>query len=362
MLSCDEIENIISAYYDGELGEAAGKQVEEHLFSCDRCKKRLAEIKMVSSAIKKIELPEYNEEFSSKVIKEIEKNGLGRKGGIRLWKKLAVYGSLAACVALFCGIYFTVKSPVFIDKDTVSVSTEKAEKNEEITTSEGEKNTEQSEVLETKIANENTENKDEMPVKKETIKEKIYETIIENITDPAESDNAVKENSVPEAVISAPPVISVIVAPESQIKDTLHESDYKAQNTDSETLDKSSVQDFEENSDAENSEMSAAVGAEGGGALRSSSENIPQMGSAAVSEAKKERAVYFRLKDADKKEAVENVLRLYAAVENGEGYIRAKILDANYDACLATLRALECIEEYKEESIDGEQGIIQIDF
>ena len=39
MLSCDETKNLLSAYYDGELGVAAASEVAEHLDSCEECRK-----------------------------------------------------------------------------------------------------------------------------------------------------------------------------------------------------------------------------------------------------------------------------------------------------------------------------------
>lgn len=37
MLSCEDVKNLLSAYYDGELGVAAQQQVAEHLAACEAC-------------------------------------------------------------------------------------------------------------------------------------------------------------------------------------------------------------------------------------------------------------------------------------------------------------------------------------
>lgn len=45
MLSCQQVEQALSAFVDGELDEAPCQQVEEHMAACPRCRGALAELR-----------------------------------------------------------------------------------------------------------------------------------------------------------------------------------------------------------------------------------------------------------------------------------------------------------------------------
>lgn len=49
---CDEVKELLSPYFDGELDEKDTKIVKKHLGQCLTCRRQLAEIRQLSSLIK----------------------------------------------------------------------------------------------------------------------------------------------------------------------------------------------------------------------------------------------------------------------------------------------------------------------
>ena len=109
MLSCDETKNLLSAYYDGELGVAAAEQVAQHLCSCDKCQKALDDLGFVSSTFNEIDFPILDDAFKASLHEKLVKTQKILKPKNNLYKTIRPYIAVAACLVLVVGIYAAVE-------------------------------------------------------------------------------------------------------------------------------------------------------------------------------------------------------------------------------------------------------------
>lgn len=132
MLSCDETKNLLSAYYDGELGVAAAEQVAQHLCSCDKCQKALDDLGFVSSTFNEIDFPILDDAFKASLHEKLVKTQKILKPKNNLYKTIRPYIAVAACLVLVVGIYaavergnlFSNNTPITRSVSPVSVDTE----------------------------------------------------------------------------------------------------------------------------------------------------------------------------------------------------------------------------------------------
>lgn len=72
MLSCEDVKNLLSAYYDGELGVAAQQQVAEHLAACEACREEYEQLKALSGAFGALTFPESDKAFRAGLHERLE--------------------------------------------------------------------------------------------------------------------------------------------------------------------------------------------------------------------------------------------------------------------------------------------------
>lgn len=110
MLTCEEVKNLLSAYYDGELGVAAQQQVAEHLASCESCREELKQLKSLSAAFETLTFPEADKAFRSSLHERLEAETKKNRplGWRTMWKDMRTYATIAACLVLTIGIYAAV--------------------------------------------------------------------------------------------------------------------------------------------------------------------------------------------------------------------------------------------------------------
>jgi anti-sigma factor RsiW len=76
-LRCDEIEEFLYLYEDGELDQKEKTKVEEHIRTCPNCSKKLADLKLIRAEVKEKKVPQppetYWESFAQRVREKIER-------------------------------------------------------------------------------------------------------------------------------------------------------------------------------------------------------------------------------------------------------------------------------------------------
>lgn len=112
MLSCEDVKNLLSAYYDGELGVAAQQQVAEHLAACEACREEYEQLKVLGGAFGALAFPVADKAFRASLHERLEaeakKNKTVRFGTV--WRDMRTYAAIAACLVLTVGIYAAVKN------------------------------------------------------------------------------------------------------------------------------------------------------------------------------------------------------------------------------------------------------------
>jgi anti-sigma factor RsiW len=109
----DEIEDLFSAFYDGDLGDEDKKRVEAHLESCERCESEYADfvkaIEQISGLSKrKVAAPP---DFEKGVESTIEKRSAGRFfAGHRLTDRAPLTILALLAIAIGVGLYLWQRS------------------------------------------------------------------------------------------------------------------------------------------------------------------------------------------------------------------------------------------------------------
>ncbi len=85
MTQCGDIENKLSAYFDGVLSAGEKKLVEEHLAHCARCSANLSELKKTEDLLHSLKAVDPPPWFTQKVMARVREESTSRKG---LLKKL----------------------------------------------------------------------------------------------------------------------------------------------------------------------------------------------------------------------------------------------------------------------------------
>lgn len=107
-MNCNEIKDLMSSYVDGELSENEKKLVEEHINSCDDCKKEIESYKQLIKIIK--DLPEeeppkgYCKRLHDKLLNEVPITKINKITKIIDNKKWVKYAGVAACLILVISV------------------------------------------------------------------------------------------------------------------------------------------------------------------------------------------------------------------------------------------------------------------
>ncbi len=366
MLSCKEVKDLLSAYYDGELGVAASKQIEEHLDVCADCRRELEDIERLSGEIKSLEFPAGDEAFaaslSAALASQVQKS---KKNPGSIWYKMRPYAAVAACFVIAAGIYTAQLRGYIIPNNTVEpVKVGDAENtpapakiaNENINTDENvDKVSEKTPEPTAKVVTDylsrlmpEEQNKNEnskpapTPVMRNISEDKTADTdagSVEEYTEPADVSAPAEETALP----SAPPDTNeetITSVPEAT---PIPAAGYS-------TTEGSSGGGPVASGGSGGGASAMPAGGGGGG----SSSGATAIGSGIT--------VRFKLVDAAQKDKVHSILSNYGNVSEGDGYMKVRVLAANYDAALATVRSIGALSELSVSGESGAYGFIEIEY
>lgn len=352
MLSCDETENLLSAYYDGELGVAAAQQVEQHLASCKSCKAKLEDMNLLKSAVKIIDFPDADEKFQKALHERLEMSASSLRPNRfgKIFKIIRPYAAAAACVVLAAGIYtaadrgyLSPKTPIPVtDEHTMTVISPALPDNTG-SNAENEIQTEADNTVRGKVVSGTADPK--------TVRESVSSNVSEKNDDgntaesakPADSRIAEDTKNVAEADV-----------PDNMATDeqsALSEPQARESYVPSES---SAVNSGEAQPDGEKAVLASSFSAGGGCGGDSAKSAEPEVSV----------TVTFVLEDSTKRDYVEEILGRYGVVEVGVESIRVRVLSANLEACVATLRAIDGVSELGSAKTDGdgEHSYVQVNF
>mgnify|MGYP004657007753 CR=1 FL=1 len=334
MLSCSEVENLLSAYYDGELGVAASQQVEKHLASCKSCMAKLEKMHVITSAVRGIDFPQADDGFQAMLGERLERAAAKMKPSktARILKFIRPYAAAAACLVLAVGIYTAVDRGYFS----------------------------QTEQPETQIAvwQPNVGAASENPEIKSNIAPTAEPKTVQ--TDRAEP----KTRSVP---TQKPPAAAA--EPKTDVSENTQDTDKTTSFADTENdsvmmenVSQPSPEPAEERGTKQQIIKNVTQGYEDIAGV--SAHSAGGSGGGGSAEKKFDVTVTFRLDSAEKTAYIEQILAQYGEVSQSGTAIRAKVLAANFDACLATLRAVDGLTETGSAKTEGsgEHGGIVINF
>ena len=104
-MNCDR--RLLSQYRDGELSPGQRRLVDEHLISCEECRKTLRDYEGISQAIKTLRRYEAPRSLVKDVYARIEEDRFGSSVGLK-WSDVLRFGSLAAATFVLVLIGSTV--------------------------------------------------------------------------------------------------------------------------------------------------------------------------------------------------------------------------------------------------------------
>lgn len=357
MLSCKEVRDLLSAYYDGELGVAASKQIEEHLESCFECRKELEDIKMISSEIKSLEFPIADEAFAASLSAALANQTQKAKPPVSIWHKIRPYAAAAACFVVAAGIY-TAYNRGYVEPDNsaepVKYSVEESTpaqtgtENENVMTLSADVPSptpeDKTEYKEKSINKSDKKTEDFRAVAAEHI-ESGKEAVVSVDASPSATPAPVIENSPVAASENVTPAdapviedVSLTIEPEAT---TAPAPDYNT------------TGGSEASTSAGGSVEATPAPISGGGGSGGGSSSAA-LGSGIT--------VRFMLGNAEQKDFVQSVLSSYGNVSEGAGYMRVRVLAANFDAAVATLRSMGALTETDVSGESGAYGFIEIEY
>ncbi len=304
MLSCDEALNLLSAYYDGELGVAASNQVKEHLCSCEQCSKVLEDVAFLSSAVSKIDFPKVDDAFAKSLHEKLEKKADRPKKYYKIMRAIRPYAAVAASLAIVIGIYAVVDKRDIGTQNEIPIA-----------------------ISTLDIANSNEDNVS-LEDNEDTNK------VEENIVTPTPAKQRAVTNNKNMTVYDDSKTITK--AEENSPEDIVKEE-------------ARSVQAYE------------SYDEEHGVAEASYSEDAEKEN---VDIAEKEiELVYarFKLLDILQKEKIISILEMYGTPQVSDTNINLQILAANYNACIEVLKSVEGLDKYEETPIDDGEEYCYID-
>ena len=333
MLSCSEVENLLSAYYDGELGVAASQQVEKHLASCKSCMAKLEKMHVITSAVRGIDFPQADDGFQAMLGERLERAAAKMKPSktARILKFIRPYAAAAACLVLAAGIYTAVDRGYF--SQTEQPETQIAVRQPDAGT-----------------VSENAE------IKSNTAPTAEPKTVQADRAEP-------KTSSVP---TQKPPAAA---EPKTDVRENTQDTDKNTRSADTENggvMTENILQPSSEPTDesGKNQQMIKNVTQGDEDVAGASVHSAGGSGGGGSAEKKFDVTVTFRLDSAEKTAYIEQILAQYGEVSQSGTAIRAKVLAANFDACLATLRAVDGLTETGSAKTEGsgEHGSIVISF
>lgn len=323
MLSCEETKNLLSAYYDGELGVAAANEVAEHLASCEACRKLFEDMSFLSEAFASVKHPEIDEKFTQSLHEKLAQTSKSmRPKGLGVWiTKTRPYIAAAACFVLMVGVYAAVhngqhstntQQPVPI---TAQLQADETQKDISTVTEKISPTPKADTEKEYVATNQNTKRTYDLKTADlKTAKPVSYAV--------AESEN--KKNE--QAQFSALDEDDENALANSRVV----AEDEPNQTVESEVLMPSpsqpSLDVADEHLEGENTQAHGGGG--GGGSSAQTKPSIAQ----------------FVLMDKTQIEALKDIVYNYGTCDINENYIHLTVLSANYDACIEVLSGLEWLE------------------
>ena len=309
MLSCDEALNLLSAYYDGELGVAASNQVKEHLCACEECSKVLEDMAFLSSAVSKIDFPKVDDAFAKSLHEKLEKKADRPKKYYKIMRAIRPYAAVAASLAIVIGIYAAH------NKANIGVQNE--------------------------------------------IPFEIRSLEIQNST----ADDAFLEDNK-----TADAVKEDTAAPTPARQRAVTNNKNMTVYDDSKTITKAEENNEEKALQQETiNEEPQAVQAyesydEEHGALPASYSEDAEKENVDIAE-KEIELVYarFKLSDILQKEKIISILEMYGTPQVSDTNINLQILAANYNACIEVLQSVEGLDKYEETPVDDGEEYCYID-
>lgn len=339
MLSCNDVKGLLSAYYDGELGVAASKQIEEHINECASCRAELEQLKRISAEMKSLEFPLADDSFKAALAGALEKQPQKSKHTSKLWHSMKPYAAVAACFVVAVGIY-AANMRGYVTPDSASIEPTR------LTSDVGGKNIEQADA-----ADEIVDEADEK-VSAETAKPTVSpkKPIVKN--DERTATKAIEVSTrTPEPTASAE-------TPDVHADCRIVTSDAEPNATEVATPAESSDNSGAKAVSGDDKHDSALSAGSGGGGASSGG------GGAAAPQAATARnamTARFRLKDTDRMDDVKNILKNYGSVSEQNGCIRVNVLEANYAAAISTLRSMSELAEIAESENDEAYCVIEVD-
>lgn len=344
MLTCEEVKNLLSAYYDGELGVAAQQQVAEHLASCESCREELKQLKSLSAAFDTLAFPEADKAFRSSLHERLEAEARKNKTfrWSTMWKDMRTYATVAACLVLTIGIYAAVGNHSVQPPVTGPVSSPAAER----PTASADADFIPAEPDNTPAGQ--TDSGDAALAQQTPPGSSAAPKTAQNGTDAAAKREPKQEpavTAVPDTGYVAEPVPTV--SPEQTIAPYTDEPHGAVKEIPAETPAPSggNSQPPDENMDSN----------KGGG----SPDTLTVDPKANVT-----TVASFKLQDAALYNQVVELLGSFGTVTESEGQIEAKVLDSNFKACVTALRAMEGVQETGSITKEGDSSghdYVQVD-
>lgn len=353
MLTCEEVKNLLSAYYDGELGVAAQQQVAEHLASCESCREELKQLKSLSAAFETLTFPEADKAFRSSLHERLEAETKKNRplGWRTMWKDMRTYATIAACLVLTIGIYAavgnnSVQPPVTGPVSSPAAGTDLQPPSDvEIIPAQPEGDT--STAAPTDGATDAGQNPSDAPsVPKIAQGDTGANTNMQQ--EPQQEPATVAEPDAGQATVPVP-------------------TEAPAETTIPNTEEPKGIVKEVPTATATPDSNAGQSGANNVGGTNPGS-TIEEPGSPDTltidPNASAATVASFKLKDAALYDQVVALLGSFGSVTESEGQIEARVLDVNFESCLAALRSLNGLQETGSITTEGDSSghcYIQID-
>lgn len=349
MLTCEEVKNLLSAYYDGELGVAAQQQVAEHLASCESCREELKQLKSLSSAFDTLAFPEADKAFRSSLHERLEAEARKNKTfrWSTMWKDMRTYATVAACLVLTIGIYAAVGNHSVQPPVTGPVS---------------------SPMAEGPTASADAGFIPEEPDKASAGQTDGGDAALAQQTPPGSStvpktakggrDTTVGQQPNQEPAVTTAPDTGYVTEPVPTVSPEQTPTPYtdEPHNTVKEIPTETNAPSGGNGQQPNENTGGTAPTATGGGENPDTLTVDPRANVTTV--------VSFKLQDAALYNQVVELLGSFGTVTESEGQIEAKVLDSNFKSCVTALRAMEGVQETGSITKEGDSSghdYVQVD-
>ena len=353
MLTCEEVKNLLSAYYDGELGVAAQQQVAEHLASCESCREELKQLKSLSAAFHTLTFPEADKAFCSSLHERLEAEAKKNRplGWRTMWKDMRTYATIAACLVLTIGIYAAVSNnsvqpPVTGPVSPPEAGTDLPPSDVEIIPAQPEENT--SIVAPTDGATDAGQQPSDVPSAPKIAQGDTGADT--NIQQEPQQESAVPE--VPSASQTTTSPMPIEPPAETTAPNTEEpRGTVKEVPAATATPDVGIPRPGANNTGGGEPDVAATGGGDPNAFSVEPNASVTTVAS-------------FKLKDAALYDQVVALLGSFGSVTESEGRIEARVLDVNFESCLTALRSLDGLQETGSITKEGDSSghcYIQID-